>query len=38
MPVTKDSSYLGNSETLTVKLPPWSDISNHKGDDDLEFF
>ncbi|CAD8071512.1 unnamed protein product [Paramecium primaurelia] len=38
MPVTKDHNYLSNSDTLTIKLPPWSEQSNHKVEDDLEFF
>lgn len=38
MPVTKDRNYLSNSEALTIKLPPWSEQSNHKVEDDLEFF
>ncbi|CAK77455.1 unnamed protein product (macronuclear) [Paramecium tetraurelia] len=38
MPVTKDRNYLSNSDTLTIKLPPWSEQSNHRVEDDLEFF
>ncbi|CAD8160918.1 unnamed protein product [Paramecium pentaurelia] len=38
MPVTKDHNYLSNSDTLTIKLPPWSEQSNHRVEDDLEFF
>ncbi|CAK80866.1 unnamed protein product (macronuclear) [Paramecium tetraurelia] len=38
MPVTKDRNYLSNSESLTIKLPAWSEQSNHRVEDDLEFF
>ncbi|KAM3141486.1 hypothetical protein pb186bvf_006350 [Paramecium bursaria] len=36
--VTKEINYLGNFDVRSIKLPKWSDISNHKVEDELEFF